>query len=1548
MKRIVLATCILAVLALAVVAAWILVRHNEAARTLARARVALRAEQAEKALKLADEYVRRAPDDWRGHMVRGLAFTQLGNYEQARQALQKAVELSPGEISARIALARTHVLPALRALDSTGSPPQVSELQTGIEDLQKANNVLQAAKAISPAGDLALRQVAASNTMYMARISHKIADGLADDLRMAQAGHATERLEEIRRHCAAAGERARSLERQAVERLCQVLSDARKLLGSMSEQSEKGLVAKHTDTAARDLVQLCADFNYAEHRRAVGEALAGLEEISPVAVALATAHDVRFGRFPSAREHRSALARAVQCLDRLEEIARNRPEQRREVLLSRASLALVQKDCDTAERTCREVLKDTPSQPTARLLLAEAMMARGQFTEAEKALFVLKTEMPRWPDAAFAYGQAAAATGKRELANSAMQTVTELNPRHAAARRFLIDSYLREGYLEQAYAHACEYHLNCGQDPLALGLLVATAIATNRPATADKAVEQAVGELPGRPQMLVAAAEAYALLGDEARSVEAARKAAQLKPDDTPSRLAAARALVMIGRTAEAEAILTRELAESGDSATAHFEMGRLYAATERPMEAVDQYQAALDAEPENLNYRLALAEALLRAGSLRRCGEVLKALPAGYPNARPLRLQLKLLEGTGLSAAEMIAQTGGQKPALLPLARGLLDRQEPARCLEVCLKQLEAAGADADWRVLAGEACLAMGRTSESLEHWKAALAAAPDRLDIYLRLARLLARNRPADHICKDLAAMPGARRELADLAVCMLLSDRGDRADAVKLCRGIIDHKDASPWARNSARLLLAQLLGATGDTQGALAELDAVAQDKPWEDEALMAKASLLLATRQQKKAVEILSRLRTKARESGNVELIERVIDLLQDAGEAGLALACCDDMLQLPTGARTAEFVKAEIHRSTGRGDLAAACYRKAIDAYPGDLAARRELVEVLDAQCKPTEAWEALREMESLGPAGRAQAMLARASLLSRWGLHDETIECLSAMADLGYEDNCSVQFAMGRALADIGETEKAREHLRRIPRHAPEYLDGRIGLAGLAASPDEALGIFGELEAAYPGNAKVLEQVLWVLLRNRRAAQAAEKFRAFVKTNCHERSVPEAAAFLAIQAMLEAGDANGAWELAARLASQTGKGMWRRMAGLLAPGPKAAEIASADTPEGASLLIGIVNASRFGDAEKLRTMAAKFEAACVGRPDASEPAYRILVALIADGSHDPQKIVRSLQKGALTSVPLESLAPEPPGDRARKVLEDLPPGQLPGALRAAAVALSSCSNRDRQKQQATALLRASVAMDMDLRAFARRIAVDVLSADKTCQWAAVLAVTARGDAQSMREALAMLQPADCAAALALQAELKLQEGKYEESAEAFRRARGLIREAFDLRLREAVALEKAGNLSDALELYRQALSGAHGDAAATAANNAAYVAARLFPNDKARLLEAHAWSCSAVKARPNVYTFHDTRGWIAHLLGRKDEACLELRKALQGMADSPEVHSHLAEAEAAAGNKDLARWHSQAAERLRRKDALRDRPVAGTGQGHGPTEVR
>jgi predicted Zn-dependent protease len=508
-------------------------------------------------------------------LLQGLACARLGQYSKAREALRRAIDLNPGELFATVALVETYVLPTLQVLESDDPPPQLSVLQACIDDLGRASEALRAAKVHDPIQKLVLKQMEGSNFLYQARAYHRIAEERSDVAGMARSANADQRAQELQNESDRALEMARSLQRQGLAALCGVLAETKKHLPTITRKIPRDLLRKHADVAARDLMELCMDGGGDPYWEQVRAAVSGLDDVSPVGVVLATVHEIRTRSFPDARSRRAALLQGCERIDALLEVPSGSPGDRIELLLGRGQLALALKDFDTCERMCKQILDKAPSHPMGRFLRAQTLMGRGDFAQTERTLFVLKTRFPRSAEIAFAYAQAGHAVGKLELALEAMQTVTELDPDHSQARRYVIEKYLVEGYFDQAFDRANEYYHHSPDDPTALRLLVQAAQKTHRLAQGREALDKAVREHPRSPEMLQVAADGYASLGDKPRSIETASAAAQLEPATLEARLAVARALMMIGKTESSESLLTRELTDNGDIPAVRYEMGR-------------------------------------------------------------------------------------------------------------------------------------------------------------------------------------------------------------------------------------------------------------------------------------------------------------------------------------------------------------------------------------------------------------------------------------------------------------------------------------------------------------------------------------------------------------------------------------------------------------------------------------------------------------------------------------------------------------------------------------------------------------------------------------------------------------------------------------------------------------------------------------------------------------------------------------------------------------------------------------------------------------
>jgi len=242
------------------------------------------------------------------------------------------------------------------------------------------------------------------------------------------------------------------------------------------------------------------------------------------------------------------LESAAARLDRILEKYPGNNEAR----LVRAEVALRAGALDLAVELCNQVLgakPETDQRVSARFMRARVLSFQNKWAEAERELYSLRTEVPRWPAVQYYYGLAAHETGKEEPAREAMRAVTEIerwssrsDPFYAEAHRYLAESLLADGFASEAFSEARAYYNAVQANPdagapsrvTALTLYVHTAKATDQVNLARTALETAAKDDAARPEVLLAVHEGYRLLGENPDAAKAAlEKAAVCTP---PSR----------------------------------------------------------------------------------------------------------------------------------------------------------------------------------------------------------------------------------------------------------------------------------------------------------------------------------------------------------------------------------------------------------------------------------------------------------------------------------------------------------------------------------------------------------------------------------------------------------------------------------------------------------------------------------------------------------------------------------------------------------------------------------------------------------------------------------------------------------------------------------------------------------------------------------------------------------------------------------------------------------------------------------------------------
>lgn len=1496
MRRIILVLIVVAVVG-AVVGGVLLYRHRTSAtKLIVRSELAVRAQQYDRALELADAAVAKEPGNWRTHYARSQALSAKGDGEAARQALAEAARHQPAGVVVELAVADTYAMPARRTLASAEGTRQVAVIAAAVEQFRQANAYLEGIKPAEDASALSIRQAIGFNLVQVSVAYRQMAARLDKEAATATAGgdKETARRKQAAQQAAAA-EEGKAVKAALAELLAVVERDPKR--------DRAALVLVEQAVARRDAPALAAA------RRAI----LTLDDPPSGAAALLLLQDIRTVTELDATPDDSAELKAAA--DRLDALLAKHPENV-ELHLVRAEAALRLADTKACAEHCRLAMDAKPGQDReawARLLSGYALMAERQWQEAEQKLHALKTDVPYSPNIQYAYALAAEAVGKKEAAREALRTVTRLEPDHAGALRRLAESLLAAGFAPEAFSDARVYYEKHPSSPDALRLYVLAAKQTSQDNLAREALRAALKAYPTRPEILIVAYEGWLLLEDGAAARQVLTAAAACQPVQAVERLAVARAFAILGRTSEAERLLQEGRARSPRDPRFPAELGRLYAATGRSRQAVEQYRAALQIDEASMASREALAAVLYDNGMFDECEAEVRTLlgrDPGHAGALWLRTQIRNLKGE-LPEAEMLAQVGGNERTALAMAMACLGRGQAKECKDICVQELKKAPANRSMRMVLGQACLALGDEAGCIAEWSAVLKESPAQLAVYLQLAAVLAKAAPPEKAAATLAAIPGAKPELVDLATGWLLERGAKYAEAAEVYGRLAARPDAPEDIRNRARLLRTQALARSRNVDQALTELDQVAGGSDVRRQALYSKAVLLVGTGRTTEAEVILAALRDQAVKALDAGVLERIVVLYVQMQAVDKALAVCDELQRLfPNDARP-YLVRANVLEAAGKGAEVVECYRKAIERQPGNLGVHVMLARTFEADNRPMDALGALDQLAGVGETARVAALFERGAMLARWGLQSQAVECFEQLAGRGYAGDPALRLALGQAFGRLGRIDRAREILGRIPEYASQYVPARLALAALEEKDDARLAVLRGLRQARPADAAVAIREMEALLQAGRPEEAAKAFRDCAAAPAHAGGVSDELRAAGLRAMIAARDLPGAAALAARGAQESRLPLWRQLAALLAsedkPGAAAAPLPQPRDAGTLECVLGLVNAKK------------------AGRP--VEPWTARLTQI--------QQALEREKRGQAIPAPYRLLAALAGGSQAEaeSQLAAIPAGGSISRSAAAELTASAAKN-PKAADEAAALLRASLAMDLGLQPLGQAWAMQTLRARPACQWAAVLLLQTAPDATLLDEVARTLQPADSLVARTVQARLASVRQQNARAVDIWREALKGDPGNADLLTNLGISLERDGRIEEALAMYRQAWEAGHSPAAG---NNAAYLTIQLHAKDPARLAEAATWMEDVVRRAPQEPAFRDTLGWVAHLQGRKEEAVAALRRAIRGLPDSPEVHFHLGQAEAAAGHADMARWHLTAAVNLvERQKADGGRPAA------------
>jgi tetratricopeptide (TPR) repeat protein len=1498
-RRVVLMAIVIVVLALlAGGIAWH-IRKNTGVNLLARADLAVQAGKFDKALDLARDYIATHPDDWRGYRTRALAFSRQGKYDLAREVLAEGLRRRPDNAWIALALADTYSQPVTPILAVADNRRDVGALRRVLAMLGEANKVLREFRSGSDADAVLIREAVGLNLRTEAEVGRILVKLLEQEVQLAERHGSPESVKPKREECDEARAALAQARQEAVKTLLEVIrKDASRAAAAQA------LVAQCIENGDRASLE--------EARRLIRSSSAP----PPMAVVRLALDQLDAAGDANQPDRAKKINEAIRQVDG---VLAGHPDHVG-AKVTRAELALMNDDANTAERLASEVLRADRGNLIARLCHGRSLLLRGKSAEAELELFALKNEAHGWVQAQYWYGVAADAVGKSDTARESMRAVTKLEASvrdHPASLRLVsrahkvLAAHLLRDFPAQAFDDAKAAYDSDPNDALALALFVGAAQRTGQPNLARGALAGARTRRAGDSVVLDTIRNAYLAMGDAREAAETAEAASKLKPVGTAELEAVVAAMSFLGRGGEADRLLSEAVAMDPNNASLQFLLGRRYEATGRDLQSVEPMRRAVELDrSRRAEYRLALARALANTAQPDEAILVLAPILSTSREAQDLDAQQRVLRGDKMGDQRLFGDRQSGPERGLAMAAACRHAGDLQRCIEVCRTALDKKDANGvGWHLLLGQAYLEVDKVKECVEAWSKGVAAHPNAWQLYSRLASVLARDVPPQEARSKLAKTSGARKELVDFAVGDLHYQRKEFLRAAELYGDVAANAGASEAVRYLARANRAWALSLGGKVDDGVAEMDRLVAQGKLVNQTLHAKAKMLGAVGRADQAETVLNRLLQAAEQARDAREAIRVAEALGALGRYPRALAACDLAERLLPNEAASYLLRVRILAAMGQTEALSDLYRKAIPLQPANLDLYVALAAALDARGDPAGVLAALKQLEGQGQAARDLAMFERGNYFARWGLKRRALACFSELLS---QATPRAQLALADRLANLGDSERARALLVKTPDHAPYYVPTQIMLAMLI-DPNKTADKLATLEGLAgkrPGDPRILAARLRVLTDANRPAEAVQAFTRFLTEQHPQKLALARPAAMALWAALRIGDAQAAHRLTVLLQSVSDSPAWQWMGlGLLMETDPNAAAKALPLPADANsvpAMLGLCLARQSSNGRAAEPWAARIEAIAATQPAATQP---------AGGASAEGRLLCALLLGDARKIAVAAAAAMPRAAEDRAAQEEL--------IAHAATA------RDAYAEIAL-LLKAHIALEFHQHQFAWHWAMRALRARPTCQWAGVLLLRSLDLAEqfgdpipfaSKDQVAELLRPNDCMLALAVSADVHAASARFAEAARCYAKLAAADANNPVWALRRAMAQEQTGDLRTARATYLEAWEARRDP---VAGNNWAYLTARAFADggaDANDMVKAQKIISDLLGSEKVYPAFFDTAGWIAHLQGRKADACRLLRRAIQHLPGSAEVHYHLGMAEAAADNRELASLHLNAA---------------------------
>lgn len=705
----------------------------------------------------------------------------------------------------------------------------------------------------------------------------------------------------------------------------------------------------------------------------------------------------------------------------------------------------------------------------SRLEEVRALQDAGQFADSVEPLRSILAQAPELPEANHRLGLAYVQTGQPSLAVWALE-------KSAKSQEYAVRS----------------------------GVLLASTFKTV--GDMDGAIRAAMHVLeidPQRTAALQVLTEAQLILGEKEAALTSARRLSEIAPDNYPFAVLLSNVLETGGQLDEAEKsyLHAKELgANSGDPDLAargclalanFFVTGRedtaraekeyksclesypaaplaiqlateFYDDTHRPEKAIELLKHAIGEAPENLSFRVLLAERLAAAGKVDEALKMLTEAAQSFatPSAWQALAQLQRSHGHSQDAVkslEQAAQLAGGDDESLRFAQGEL---------YVELGQLDNAEATSAALttpvykdLLRGRIRFAQGDPKGALEAFDAGLRRWPDNTGARY-LAGIAARDAGETGHAIDLLRQADPKATDAELALAEIYFDRGNYEAAAEHAALYLEKRDAKSLDAYSIAIRSAVAAKQFDSARGTLKHMKGIGGS---ESRVLLEGAAIERAEKGPKASLAVLEAAKLDLKDSENELVLRAVVEDLIAIGKSDAAVARIDGAIAAHPHAASLVGLRGEALARSGRTDEARVAFQKAIAADPN-----------------------------------LARALIGLATLDGTAGDTSHALELLNRAASLKPNDG-TADYLAAQLLIAQGKTADAEQRLREVIKVNRSNSAARNDLAFILASRgselDTALSLAEEARRQNP-TAEVIDTLGFVELKRGDSAAAISSF--------------------------------------------------------------------------------------------------------------------------------------------------------------------------------------------------------------------------------------------------------------------------------------------------------------------------------------------------------------------------------------------------------------------------------------------------------------------